>query len=235
MTVDQATAVMKGLFPGTGPQLRYSHYDKGPAWVSSMSGAAADQHDFLQVFLSMPPNPQQVVFVQRTLILSPGKQPTADSTMASLRQKYGKDLPLPGSSTGMMAWAYDEQGQPATPQGPANWNPTDCAQQKFGVAGGQADPASSLEIVFVPDPTPLAQKVSTMTADLCNRDVYVTAQLMLGSIQGTPVVSQIVMYLGEKPLMVRNSLAGQQYLQGVADAKNQQQMKNAQQQKAPTL
>jgi hypothetical protein len=43
------------------------------------------------------------------------------------------------------------------------------------------------------------------------------------------------MYLGEKPLMVRDYLAGQQYLQGIIDAKSQQQMKNAQQQKAPTL
>jgi hypothetical protein len=235
MTVDQATVVMKGLFPGGGLQLRYSHYDKGPVWVSSMSGTATDQRDFLQVFFSMPPNPPEVVFVQRTVILLPGKQPTAESTMVSLRQKYGKDLALSRSGTGMMAWAYDEQGQPATPQGPANWSPTDCAQQRFGVAGGQADPASSLEIPFVPDQTPFAQKVSTMTSDLCNRHVYVTAQLMVSSVQGTPVVAQIIMYLGEKPLMVRNSLAGQQFLQGVADAKSQQQMKNAQQQKAPTL
>jgi hypothetical protein len=135
----------------------------------------------------------------------------------------------------MMAWACDEQGQPASPKGPANWSPTDCAQQKFGVTGGLPDPASSLEVPPFPDPLPLAQKVSTMTADLCNHHVYVTAQLMLGNIQGTSVVTQIFMYLGEKPLMVRDYLAGQQYLQGIIDAKSQQQMKNAQQQKAPSL
>lgn len=235
MTVDQATAVMKGLFSGAGLLLRYSHYDKGPAWISSITGTSPDQHDNLLVFLSMPPNPQQVVFVQRTLILMPGKQPTEDGTVASLRQKYGKELPPIKNGTGMMAWAYDEQGQPATPQGPANWSPTDCAQQKFGVAGGQADPASSLEIDYVPDSVPLAQKLSTMNADLCDRDVYVTAQLLLGSIQGTPVVNEIYMYLGEKPLMVRDFAAGQEYLAGVVDAKRQQQMKNAQQQKAPSL
>ncbi len=74
-----------------------------------------------------------------------------------------------------------------------------------------------------------------MNADLCNQDVYVTAQLLVGDLQGTPVVTQIYMYLGEKPLMARDSAASQQYLAGVADAKTQQQMKNAQQQKAPTL
>jgi hypothetical protein len=235
MTVDQAAAVMKALFPGNALQLRYSHYANGPAWVSSMTATATDQHDNFAVFFSMPPNLQQVIFVQRTVILQPGKQPTQDSTVASLRQKYGRELPLTRSGTGMMAWAYDEQGQPATPRGPENWSPVDCAQQRFGVAGGQADPASSLEITYIPDPIPLAQKVSTLTADLCNRDVYVTAQLLSSSIQGTPVVSQVIMYLGEKPLMVRDSLAGQQYLQGIADAKQQQQMKNAQQQRAPTL
>jgi hypothetical protein len=235
MTVDQASAAMKSVFPGTAPQVKYSHYGREPAWVSSMSGANQEQHDFLQIFFSMPPNPQQVVFVQRTLILVPGKQPTAESTVASLRQKYGKELPLARNSAEMMAWAYDEQGQPASPKGPANWSPTDCAQQKLGVTGGLPDPASSLQVPPFPDPLPLAQKVSTMTADLCNHHVYVTAQLMLGNIQGTSVVAQISMYLGEKPLMVRDYLAGQQYLQGVIDAKSQQQMKNAQQQKAPTL
>jgi hypothetical protein len=235
MTVAQATAVMKGLFPGAALQPRYSHYGRDPTWVSSMKGTAADQHDFLEIFFSMPPNPQQVVFMQRTLILPPGKQPTEESTVASLRQKYGKDLPVSKNLTGMMAWAYDEEGQPATPQGPSNWSPTDCAQQRFGVAGGQIDPASSLEITYVPDPTPLAQKVSKLTSDLCNRDVYVTAQMLLGTIQGTPVVTQMFMYLGEKPMMVRDSLAGQQYQESVANAKSQQQMKKAEQQKAPAL
>jgi hypothetical protein len=35
--------------------------------------------------------------------------------------------------------------------------------------------------------------------------------------------------------MLRNSVAGQQYLDGLAAAKQQQQEKNAQQQKVPTL
>ena len=236
MTVAQAMAVMKSLFPGaTGVLPRYSKYANGPSWVSSITGTSADGHDNLIVFLSMPPNPQQVVFVQRTLILPPGKQPTEDSTVASLRQKYGQDLPVAKRLTGLMAWAYDEQGQTVSVQGPANWSPTDCAQDRFGVAGGQNDPGSALQIDYVPDSIPLEQKVAILNANLCDQHVYVTAQLQSGTIQGTSVVNQIYVFLGEKPLMIRDSVASQQYLAGVLNAKAQQQMKNAQQQKAPTL
>lgn len=235
MTVDQATAVMKRVFPGNGLLVRYSSYRNGPTWVSSLSGTSADQHDFLVVSLSMPPNPQQVVAIQRTMQLLPGKQPTADSTMASLRQKYGPGLPVAPRLTGMMAWAYDEQGQPANPQGPANWSSTDCAREQIGVSGGQAQQSSPLEIPYSPDSLSIPQKIANYSGNLCEQDVYVSAQLLTGTIQGTSVVNGIFLYLAEKPLMIRDYIASQEYLAGVANAATQQQMKNAQHEKAPTL
>ena len=183
---------------------------------------------------STPPNPQEVVSIQRTLLLALDKQPTLDTTVASLRQKYGMEL----ASTrccDVMAWAYDEQGQPANPQGPSNWNPADCGGGQLGVSGGQTPPGS-LEVDYVLGPVPLAQQLPALTGNLCNRNVYVTAQLQRGeAIKGVPVVHQIAVFLGERPLMLRNAVAGQQYLDGLAAAKQQQQQKKAEQQKAPTL
>jgi len=235
MSVAQATAVMKSLFPGSGLQILYSHFQNGPAWVSSMKGQSQDQTDFLSVFFSMPPNAQQVTFVQRTMIMPPGKQPTEANTLAGLRQKYGKELANTKPGTRIFGWAYDEQGQLASPLGPENWNPADCANQMIGVAGGLPDPNSSLEVNASLDPVPLAQELPGLVANLCNRNVFVTAQLLASSIQGTPVVNQMYIYLGEKPLALRNAVAGRQFLEGQATAKQQQQHKNAEQIKAPSL
>jgi hypothetical protein len=234
MTVDQAIAVMKPLFP-VNYQTLYSHYDKGPTWVSSLRGTSTDNSDYLEVYFSMPPNPQQVVSIHRTLNLPAGKQPTMDATVASLRQKYGKELASTKSGVGVMAWAYDEQGQPANPQGPSNWNPGDCAGQSYGVTGGEPPPGQGLEVDYVLGPVPLAQQLPALTGNLCSRNVYVTARVGQGAIQGVAVVQGIFMYLGEEPLMLRNAVAGQQYLDGLAAAKQQQQQKNSQQQKAPAL
>jgi hypothetical protein len=235
MSVAQATAVMKALFPGSGLQLLYSHFQNGPAWVSSMKGQSQDQTDFLSVFFSMPPNPQQVTFLQRTVIMPSGKQPTVANTMAGLRQKYGTELKNTKPGTGIVGWAYDEQGQPASPQGPENWNPADCANQMMGVAGGLPDPTSSLEVNASVDPIPLAQQLPGFIGNLCNRNVFVTAQMLAGSIQGTSVVNQMYIYLGEKPLALRDTVAADQFLEGQTAAKQRQQQKNAEQNKAPTL
>ena len=236
MTVDQATAVMKSHFTGNNLQIFYSHYAKGPTWVSSLQGTSTDQSDELDVMFSMPPRPQQVVYIERGLVLPPGKQPTEENTVASLRQKYGKELASTRGSSRVMTWAYDEQGQPANPQGPSNWSPADCADQNFGLVGGETPPGPGLEVDYVLGPVPLAQQLPGLTANLCNQDVFVTARLLPGApIQGTPVITQVYIHLGEKPLMLRNAVAGQQYLDGVATTKKQQERKNAEQIKEPTL
>ena len=236
MTVDQATAVMKTVFPGSELQILYSRYLKGPTWVSSLRGSLPDHSDNVDVYFSMPPSPQQVLGVKRTVVLAPGKYPTRDNTLASLRQKYGQELPSKKrGDTGVLAWAYDEQGQPTVPQGPENWSPADCAGQMMGTSGGQPQADSALEINSMLDPTPLAQQLPALTGNLCNRSVYVSVQLLQSTIQGTPVVNQFYVLLGEKPLMLRDAIAVRQYLDGRAAAKQQQQQKNSDQIKAPNL
>jgi len=55
------------------------------------------------------------------------------------------------------------------------------------------------------------------------------------AIQGVPVAPQIFIIMGEKSLQFRDGVAAQQYAEALATAKKQQEMKTAQQQKAPTL
>ena len=103
------------------------------------------------------------------------------------------------------------------------------------VAGGQLDPNLSLEVNAILDPIPLAHELAGLIANLCNRHVFVTAQILASSIQGTPVVNQMYIFLGEKPLALRNSVAGRHYLEGQAAARQRRKQKNAEQNKAPSL
>jgi len=239
MSQDQAVAAMKALYPGDLLTIYYDKLPNGTVWIARLSGVTAQNCntncDSMEVYLSMPPSPVQVISIQRAMQMAAGKQPTVDTTLASLRQKYGKELALTKSGPDVLAWAYDEQGQPIDPQGPSNWNPADCAGQTLGTTSGYTDPKQPMDVDTALSPIPLAQQLPGLTGNLCNRNVYVRVQLSRNSIQGTPVVAQIGIFLGEKSLMLRDAVVAQQYFEGLQAAKQQQQQKNAQQQKAPTL
>jgi hypothetical protein len=226
MTQDQALTVMRGLYPGNLLVIKKDKFDNGQEWITSLEGTAAETcngqcSDLLGAYFSSPPNPPQVIQIQRHMQMAPGKQPTMEATMASLRQKYGKELTSTKSGVGVIAWAYDEQGQPINPQGPSNFSPADCA-------GGGAPGVGPLS-------TALPDLVASLNRNLCSRNVYVTAQLGAQSIQGTPVVVGVNLILGEKSLTFRDAVATKQYYDAKQQQQQQQQMKNAQQQKAPSL
>jgi hypothetical protein len=252
MSEEQAFAAMRKLFPGDTLTIYVQKLANGTGWVSLLSGDSGSPGESMAVHLSMPPNPVQVVSIMRVINLDPNKMPTVANTVASLRQKYGPELTTtkypPGS--GVFAWAYNEEGQPINPQGPSNWNPADCAGQAIGTTSGVAvynpspsqipaspklDAASGSQLTPVLGGTPLAQLLPGLTSNLCDRDVFVTARLTQASIQGMPVVSAISILLGEQSLAVRAAVAEEQYVAGVQAAKQQQGMKKAQQQKAPSL
>ncbi len=238
MTQDEAIAVMRRLYPDH----LTIYYDKAPTgavWTGRLSGttdvSCPNGCETMEVALSMPPSPVQVVAIQRTINLAAGKQPTLDNTIASLRQKYGKELPLKEGAA-VMSWAYDEQGQPIIPQGPPGWQP-DCADAGGtpGTFAGYPDPRQPLEIDAALAPIPLAQQVPNLTKNPCNQNVYVHVQLGISTIQNTQVVGQIFIKLGEQSMMLRDAVADQQVFDGLAAAKRQQQQNANTQQKAPSL
>jgi hypothetical protein len=223
MTQDEAAALMKKLFPGTQLTTYTSRTTTGSVWINRMTGASGTDCtggcDVVDVALSAPPSPVEVISIQRTMNLPAGKQPTRDNTVASLRLKYGKELPL-SEGPAIMSWAFDEQGQPIIPKGPANWQP-DCA-------GG------TMEVFSLP-PTPLSEQLPNLTKNPCNLNVYVRAVIGTVTIENTQVVSQVFLTLGEKSMMLRDAVLDREYLDGVAAAAQQQQQKANTRQKAPTL
>ena len=222
MSVDQAMAVIKGLYPRDLTTVTTEKQADGTVWTRNIKADNKQNCnascDSIVVSFSRPPNPVQVIGIERAINSGSSTPPTVDAVVASLRQKYGKEVM---SDVGVMAWAYDEQGQPTTPHGPSNWRPADCAT------------AGNLE---VPGPTPLAQILPKLTRDLCNRGVFVSVQVLPGAgIQGVPVAPQIFMHLGERSLEFRDGVVAQQYAEARAANQKQQEMKKAQQQAAPKL
>ena len=222
MSVDQALAVVKGLYPGDLTTVTTEKLADGTMWTRTIMGGSKESCstycESISVSFSPPPNPVQVIGIGRGIIYGSSTPPTVDAAVASLRQKYGKEVM---SDVGVMAWAYDEQGQPINPQGPSNWRPADCAS-----AGD----------LGVPGPTPLAQVLPNLLRDLCHRGVFVSARVLPApAIQGVPVVSQIYINLGEKSLEFRDGVIAQQYWEARAANQKQQEMKKAQQQTAPKL
>lgn len=222
MSVAEAMAVIKGLYPGDLTTATTEKLADGTMWTRNIRADCKQSSnascDSIVVSFSPPPNPVQVIGVARTIIYGLSTPPTVDAAVASVRQKYGKEVM---SDVGLLAWAYDEQGQPIHPQGPSNWRPADCAS-----AGDMG----------IPGATPLAQILPNLTRNLCNRGVFVTVRVLPGpAIQGVPVVSQIYIYLNERSLEFRDGVAAQQYWEARAANLQQQEMKKAQQQKAPKL
>jgi hypothetical protein len=231
MTIDQVTAVLKTLAPPLTTY--YSHYNNAPKWIARLQ--SGDPSDSVDVFFSVPPTQQQALLIQRRVMLPAGKQPTFDTIVNSLRQKYGKELST-RSGPALLAWAFDEQGQPVTPTGPSNWSPTDCAEAQIGVTGGQTAPGQPVEIDYILDPGPLDPQIPKLTSNLCNQHIFIRAQVdTSGTPEPTSMVNQVWVSITETPLMVRDGIAAQQYLNHIAASKQQQQINQAQQQKAPTL
>jgi hypothetical protein len=129
MPVEQASRVMKSLFP-TGTHTlsitagRFMNAPDKP-WLTSMTGVPIASPcngctDEVILRFNGPPNPLQVVSVERDLILAGGQQPTLETTIAGLRKKYGPETQK--SDDGpihALSWLFDENGQhlPAsTPQ-----------------------------------------------------------------------------------------------------------------------
>ena len=92
MSVEQAAAIMKSLFPAgthtlTVTAAKFMRTSDKP-WLSSMTGmlatGCAGCQDQLDIRFSLPPNPQQVVAMHRGMVLGPSQQPLAETVVTSL-------------------------------------------------------------------------------------------------------------------------------------------------------
>ena len=242
MPVAQALAVMKSLFPDSTylqsvTAGKYMQTSDKP-WLTSMTemlrSSCSGCDESIIVRFSIPPNPQHVVAIQRSLVFGPDKQPLVDPTIAGLRQKYGpesfKSVPDPVQN---ITWLYDEQGQ-HLPASTPNFSPGCAGVVAEPPAGGTGlDNPSPLGFVLATNPiTPSV--IATMIRNPCRSNVYVRVQLSPTG-PGNSLVHIIDIQMSENALDTRDVIAAQQYLDGVANGQKQQELKHAQQQGVPKL
>jgi hypothetical protein len=238
MSEPQAMNVMTSLFPGAALKPRPAKFANAPdkPWITRIEGTVAQTcsspcSDQLAVILSMPPNPQQVVSLERGIVFLQGKEPTLDAMLASLRQKYGQEVAT--TKPPRMGWLFDEQGRPLAPS--KTYLP-DCADQMIGVSSGGQDMKDPISLGGVVGTPPITAKdIAALTAQPCRSHVYIRVELLTYPIQGVSVVTQLHMYVSENDLDTRDAIASQQYLDGIAASQKQQQLKHDQQVAAPKL
>jgi hypothetical protein len=238
MSFQQAMNVMTGLFPGANLTPRGAKFENAPdkPWIARLEGRVPQTCnplclDQLAVMFSMPPNPQQVVSLERDIIFQQGKQATLDSLVASLRQKYGQEVAT--AKPPRMDWLFDGQGRQLAP---TKTYLADCAGQMVGTSAGNDDmkrPVSLGGVVGTPPIT--ATDIAALTAQPCRSHVYIRAQMLTNTVQGVSIVTEFHVFVSENDLDTCDAIASQQYLDNIAAAQKQQQMKNAQQVAAPKL
>jgi hypothetical protein len=240
MPVEQASAIMKSLFPAgthtlTATASKFMNTSDKP-WITSMTGTLNNGCTGCseQVILkfSIPPNPQQVIAIQRALVFEANKQPPMDATIAGLRKKYGaetsKSVPDPVQT---FAWFFDEQGQhlASNPQFAPG-----CAGGVLGPPPG-GEPAHPNAVGSALPTSPITPSaIAAMMRDPCRAHVYVSARISPSS-PTLPLVHILDIHMSENALDTRDMIAAQQYLDGAAAGKKQQELKKAQQQAAPKL
>jgi len=104
--IDPAHRVTVGLVP-IPPLLG----DKAAAYAMAPENLNNGNDGNMNVFLTLPPNPQQVWEVHRQL--NGSIHTTLDQIIASLRQKYGQEYSPPLGGSPSIVWLYDEQGKSA--------------------------------------------------------------------------------------------------------------------------
>jgi hypothetical protein len=168
------------------------------------------------------------VYLERDLGFQYGKYPLPDTLIAALKQKYG---PNPNTiRPGVLCWAFDEQGQPvATPVSKT----TSCATNLLLAPVNSINTYLAIGVIL-----PMTQAdVNHWLAMKCGTGVIVVANFNLANAGsgGPPVSTGLEVTIIENGEDLRDAFVGQAYLVSAAAAQQQQQLKNAQQQKVPTL
>jgi hypothetical protein len=245
---DQAVAEIQKLYPvirndhGTLlwglPSVPYNKYPfaNAPPYVSTVAvvkpntagcfPATCQARDRIDAIFSGPPE-KRVVQLKRDLTFDVGKTPTSDTLKNALIQKYGPNFVETSGLT--LTWQFDETGKPMPPlaRSVALTGCQGIVSNGGGVPGGLP---SYLGV-------PITQKEPQQDLDRivkvrCGMQIQVVAW-----INGTPggTANSLLVTVSEIAADMRAAFAAENYLWQLKSAQSNQQLKNAQQQAAPTF
>jgi hypothetical protein len=239
MSAQEAEAKEQALYPQASIQYAKFHNSTDPAWLSVTKGAidpcvAANRFsckDVLNMQFSDPPNKQVVITMWRNVGFESGKYPTADNVKAALIQKYGPNPILVGPY--IFGWAYDEQGKPLVLTNAAGLLKIQCAGQIMEPQGTGGNPAEANEGGgSITNGPPLTQAaLDQMMRNTCRAGVFIYVSIFTSG----QLATDLDVKMSENSEDTRDYIAMEQYLNNMADAQKQQQIKHDQGIAAPKL
>jgi len=207
---------IKALAPGPNVvQIATAQYisTADPKWNAYVyTNGGLDQ---LKATFSAPPNKQVLVSLERDTTFQVGQQPTLDTMKAALFQKYGANpvqVSTGATLPAMWVWTFNEQGGPMVPAPPSKF-----PRQILSCGATIIAPKANIQ-AYVPTPPlqPLDLK-QWMTMRCNSLGVYVVA---------TFYGSSMSVVLTDTAEDMRDALAGEQYIEKINAAKQQNLQKD---------
>lgn len=191
------------------------------AYALSSAQNGTSSIEIIEEDLTLPPHPQRVWRIVRTVRFPSGQQPLVKNLVNDLRQKYGPESFANAGATPILHWYFDEQGQRAV-QG---------AGLNFGNCSGFSPPptinSSVLQPVLSPLQIKLIQPVGALNVTLepCRKLIAVNATIEVAPDRA--IAAQLMVSVDDFPLEVREHRATVDFLSNAANAQHQQQLNKA--------
>jgi hypothetical protein len=191
------------------------------AYALSLAENGTSSNEIIEEDLTLPPHPQRVWRIVRTVRFPADQQPLVRNLLNDLRQKYGPESFANAGAVPNLHWYFDEQGQRAV-QG---------AGLTFSNCSGFSPPPTINSSVLQPGLSPLQIKLIqpvgalNVTLEPCRRLIAVNATMELAPDRA--IAAQLMVSVEDYPLEVRAHRVKVDFLSNAASAQHQQQLNNA--------
>jgi len=203
------------------PYVASAYYSRPFSDPCPSSPTGCQSNDEIRAIFSGPPE-KVLVRLERATSYGSGQPTTTANLKAALAQKYGPNFTEDPPMT--LNWAFDEQGKalPAPPK------PVSC-RGIISQQGSLIPLTSYLGLSYTGTPPPLQQQLTPIMRGRCS---YILLQAQISGQPNGPA-NALTVIIQELPEDLRDAFAAETYIQQAANARSNQQLKNAQQQAAP--
>lgn len=236
-SIAQGVPDVVGIRPGMSPQEAYNLLkarangakigmgqmtlpgvtDKPVVTVMSVRVMGSSPGETIAVWLTLPPNTQQVWGVSRKLQFDEGKEMLKSAVLDGLRQKYGAE-------TDPNYWAFDEQGGRVPTAGVHSNSCVNREMVNLAPPDDTTAPMGVSPLIYTPGPEQPCSSVISVRAEYGN-----------ASSGGPGMVRWVTVTVQDPPLARRSQQAYQSALANGDAAKRKEEIERAKQQKAPTF
>jgi len=191
------------------------------AYALSLAQNGTSSNEIIEEDLTLPPHPQRVWRIVRTVRFPPGQQPLVKNLLSDLRQKYGPESFANAGAIPNLHWYFNERGQRAV-QG---------AGLTFSNCSGFSPPPTINPSVLQPELSPLQIKLIqpvgaiNVTLEPCRKLIAVNATMELAADQ--EIAAQLLLSVEDYPLEVREHRVTVDFLNNAANSQHQRQLNNA--------